>query len=342
MGKESTLYRLNHLDVIRGLMIFWMLVNHISLNYGFIKFGDTTPGVTVFTLMSFFMTPFYVFSGYFFSNKRNFLSFTMYKVRKLLIPYMAFTLFGILVFELYSFIVKHSLDIGFMYSFIPTATFNTNTPCWFFISLFFVCEFYYITYFFVSKLNSRWGRQLMRLVILCCFILAYLSKNHPQYFGYGNILLGLVYFHLGQELRNYESWIKKNSMIVFISAVLLYCAIGFVYPTSLSFVLNILTRGNYFTNIMFSISACMLLWFISQKFDNTILGKSLAYIGRILLVVFAFHRPVLNWILQPMIMKVYPSVSYPEFIIICILILLLLAILLEKAMSVYTPKLIGK
>ena len=334
--------RLNHLDFIRGLMIIWMLVVHISLNYGYIEFGDTTPGVTVFTLMSFFMTPFYVFSGFLFSAKRDSYSFTMNKVRKLLIPYIVFTLFGISVFELYSLIVKSSLDIGFIYSFIPTAAFNTNTPCWFFVSLFFICEFYYMACSIANQLNCRWGGQLLRLWILICFVLAYLTKNHPQYFGYGNILLGLVYFHLGQELKAYEGWIKKNKMLVFVLALIIYCVIGFIYPTSLSFVLNILTRGSYFANLLFSVSACMLLWFISQKFDNTIPGKSLAYIGRISLVVFAFHRPVLNWILQPMLMKVYPSISYPEFLIMCILILLTLSIVLEKVLSAYTPKIIGK
>lgn len=173
-------------------------------------------------------------------------------------------------------------------------------------------------------------------------MLAYLSKNHSQYFGYGNILLGLVYFHLGQELKVYEDWIKKNKTMVFMTAMIIYCVIGFIYPTSLSFVLNILTRGDYFANLAFSISACVLLWFMSGKIVNTISGQSFAYIGRISLVVFAFHRPVLNWILQPMVMKMYPSVSYPMFMIICILMLLTLSVLLEKMMSTYTPKLIGK
>ena len=135
---------------------------------------------------------------------------------------------------------------------------------------------------------------------------------------------------------------KKALDGYFIAATIIYCVIGFIYPTSLSFVLNILTRGNYFANLAFSISACMLLWLMAQQFDNTLPGKSLAYIGRISLVVFAFHRPVLNWILQPVIMKIYPSVSYIEFLIICLIILILLSILLEKAMSAYTPKLIGK
>lgn len=150
--------RIAFLDIIRGLMIFWMLVVHISLNYGYIKWGVPSTGINAFSLMSFFMTPFYVFSGYLFSAKRCIKDYTLNKVKKLLIPYIVFTLFGIIVFELYSLIVKSSLDIGFIYSFIPTAAFNTNTPCWFFVSLFFVCEFYYMACSIANQLNCRWGR----------------------------------------------------------------------------------------------------------------------------------------------------------------------------------------
>ena len=140
-----------------------MLVVHISLNYGYIKWGVPSTGINAFSLMSFYMSPFYLFSGYLFSNKRDFRGFTMNKVRKLFLPYLVFTLFGILVFEGYSLLSKQSLDSGFLNSFLPTAAFNTNTPCWFFISLFFVCEFYYIAYSFVNKFNSKWGGAILKI-----------------------------------------------------------------------------------------------------------------------------------------------------------------------------------
>ena len=134
--------RIAYLDQIRGLMILWMLVVHISLNYGYIQFGTPVKSPDVFSLMSFFMTPFYVFSGYLFSSKRNFREFSMNKVRKLIVPYFFFTIFGICIYELYVLLVSGEINFNFMKSFIPTASFNTNTPCWFFISLFFVCEIY--------------------------------------------------------------------------------------------------------------------------------------------------------------------------------------------------------
>lgn len=138
--------RIAYLDQIRGLMILWMLVVHISLNYGITSFDMAVTSTTAFTLMSFFMTPFYVFSGYLFSNQRNIYEFTINKVRKLLIPYVVFTLFGIGIYEAYSLVEEGTVHKQFLFSFVPTAAFTTNTPCWFFVSLFLVSEIYYVLY----------------------------------------------------------------------------------------------------------------------------------------------------------------------------------------------------
>ena len=61
-----------YLDWIRGLAVLWVIIHHISLNYGFIKFGQCTEGLNAFTLLSFFMVPFYIVSGYFFNVKKTF------------------------------------------------------------------------------------------------------------------------------------------------------------------------------------------------------------------------------------------------------------------------------
>ena len=147
---------------------------------------------------------------------------------------------------------------------------------------------------------------------------------------------------MGQELKRHEEWMKRNKQMIILTALICFGVVGFIFPTSLGFVLNYLRQGNYFVNFVFSISACTLLWFLAQKIDNTIIGKSTSYLGRISLVVFAFHRPVLNWILQPAIMKIYPSVPYSVFLIICLIVLLFLSIAVEKILTTYIPKFIGK
>lgn len=330
--------RITYLDQIRGSMILWMLVWHVSLNYGYIQSGSPVTEVSVFSLMSFFMTPFYFYSGYLFSPKRSISEFTVNKIRKLLIPYMFFTLWGIVIYELYSLNIMHVLDFSFVSSFIPTAAFKTNTPCWFFVSLFLVCEFYYILNCFANKM----GGKFVRIAIVISFLLAYVTKNHSQYFGYGNVLLGITYFHMGYELKLHEGFVRKHCWQMIIVSLFLYSVIGFLFPTSLSFVLNLLRGGNYVLNLIFSLSACLLLWFVAPQIGHTQFGKSLAYIGRISLVVFASHRPVLNWVVEPIVMRYYPTISYPVFLLICLVILLILSVILERLLNAYVPKLIGK
>ena len=61
--------RIDYFDWIRGIMVLWMLVYHISLNYGRITFREPEDGCSPFTFLSFFMATFYVASGYFFSTR---------------------------------------------------------------------------------------------------------------------------------------------------------------------------------------------------------------------------------------------------------------------------------
>lgn len=68
MGKK----RCKYLDCLRGLAVLWVVIHHISLNYGVIKYGVCGEGITIFKLFSFFMVPFYIISGYFFNVKKTF------------------------------------------------------------------------------------------------------------------------------------------------------------------------------------------------------------------------------------------------------------------------------
>ena len=329
--------RIAFLDLIRGVMIVWMLIVHISLNYGYIKFGAPVTTVSIFTLMSFFMTPFYVFSGYLFSPKRDFFEFTRNKFTKLIIPYLFFTIFGVIVYEIYEYVVLSSVDFGYLKSFIHTAAFKSNTPCWFFISLFFVSEIYYL-------LQKYLGGAFLRIAIALIFVLAFLSCNRPQYFGHGNILLGLVYYHLGQELKSHEKIIMKFWKYVFVNAFVVYVIIGFFFPTSLSFVLNILRGGNYISNFLFSVSACLLLYLLFSKLPqkNSAVEKIIIYIGETSLVIFAFHRPVLNWILEPLIKHVNSGITYLPFLFICLFSILLLSYIFNIFMNRFLPVFLGK
>lgn len=70
--KALEMERKTYFDCIRGLAVIWVVIVHISLNYGYIKFGQCSEGINAFTLLSFYMVPFYVVSGYFLDVKKTF------------------------------------------------------------------------------------------------------------------------------------------------------------------------------------------------------------------------------------------------------------------------------
>lgn len=327
--------RLGYLDGIRGAMILWMLVVHISLNYGILSFGEPRGEISIFTLLSFFMCPFYFFSGYLFSFQRSFWDYIKNKIRKLLVPYCFFLLYGIVIYELYCYLLFRNFDISVFANFYIYANSFTNTPLWFLFSLFCVSVLYYV----LSKNSSQ---IVIRVFVLLCFVIALFTKNQPQFLCYGNILLGLVYFHLGQELKRYEYYLLKRRKTVAFGSGLVFLVIGLVFPTSLEFVANILTDGNYILNLVFSICGCILLWLTFINFPQSYINRCLQIVGRSSLVIFASHRPILNYVCEPLIRWIWPNVSYSFFLFANIVILLTFGFLFEKTLLKISPLLIGK
>lgn len=315
-------------------MILWMLIYHISLNYGKVVFGVPEEGASVFTIMSFFMATFYVGTGYFFSCNKDFKSFVRDKAKRLGHPYLTFSIWGIIIFELYNLIVNgHLGDLNLIRGTIPTGAIRANGPLWFLFSLFF-CN---IIYYLISKVG---GADLKTLIVMFCIILAYITHDWIQIFGYGNLFLGLSFTHLGYIIRQHKD--SLNKWYFGIPAILLFLGIAIFFPQRMEFVRNKLVQGNWFLNYVYTVLACLSIWYISQlwKHENVI-GRGIINLGRDSLVIFAFHRPVLNWVIEPILKYVSPSLSYFGFLAISLVSLILLFILLNFILRKYCPELLG-
>ena len=316
-------------------MILWMLIYHISLNYGKVTFGVPEDGPSAFTVMSFFMATFYVGTGYFFSSKKKFKTFLCDKARKIGIPYITFSIWGIIIFELYNLITSGFFcELNLIRGTIATGAIRANGPLWFLVSLFFCNTIYYI----ISEIG---GGKYKSLLVILCIILAYLTHNRTQILGYGNILLGLSFVHLGYLLRKYKNYVNKPYLGVPI--VLIVLSIAIYAPQRLEFVRNRLVQGNWITNYLYTVLACYLMWYLSQLWNhNNTLGKAFIYLGRNSLVIFAFHRPVLNWIIEPIIRYMMPAVSYYVFLGASLISLIMLYLMLNFILRKYFPVLLGQ
>lgn len=324
-------------DWVRGCMVLWMLTYHISLNYGIITYGVAEPSSpTIFTFMSFFMASFYVSSGYFFSTKLDVKDFVQNKTIKILIPYCAFYLWGAIIYEANYIVTNgHIGGFGIMLPSWVSCCSPTNTPLWFIYSLF-MCN---VIYYIINKIIQR--EYIIHIIIILCFALAFMTQNKLQILGYGNILLGMTFIHFGNYLGKYKKELMGKHWAIL--AILIYLTIGILIPERLEFDRNVFVQGHYMLWFVFSVAACFSLWYISRMWqhDNAI-GHALISIGQTSLVIFASHRPVLNWIIEPLIRKIYPSVSYFVFWLISIICILLISYGINYLLEKYCPLLIGK
>ncbi len=92
MNNKQYLNRINWIDALKGLSIFFVIVGHnINVEYGFI------PTVTKSFIYSWHIPLFFFLSGICFSTKDNIRNFIIKKIRTLIIPMVVFSIINILV-----------------------------------------------------------------------------------------------------------------------------------------------------------------------------------------------------------------------------------------------------
>lgn len=279
----------NHaFDLLCGLCIVRMIVNHITVHCGF----SQTDWWTLVMRWSYFLMAFFFFkAGYF--NKTvsgDSLQFCKRKALNLLVPWLSWGLIGnaiyffftTFIFDKKNFLVK---DIRWSHLW-ETAGFYGNGPLWFLFS-FFVA---YIAMHFISKV-----RGLRYVVLLFPAISWALSQcGNPLPLSLDNTFFGIFLFFLGRLWR----WIIERlgrTTTVLLSATLLEC---FVW-------LNLNYHGQYIMNanrfdgaappITIVAIVCVLCGLSGLLLSIPRLPRIpvLGYIGEHSMVFFVLHEPII-------------------------------------------------
>ena len=320
-GKQDEQHRKPCFDFIRGIMIVWVLVVHISLNGGICKFGEIFPCRSVFCWLSFYMATFYFFSGYLLRCVRSPRDTFMKGIRSLLLPCAIMTVFGLVVYVATSFAFLGSIDWRFPFKgAMKTFCLRTNTPCWFFISLFVVKLLHSTIYRFLHGTIGTTATSILLVLI------AWKTCNCPQLFGYGNVCTGFFFYNLGFLSKRFSK-IADNGQFI-LSTLVLYVTIPFLTPLGLWFSQNVRTetcRGvGYMLDIAFSGAACLLLCSFARRIPlNGPIAASICHVGRDSLFFFGIHRPILNFAFDPLFNRIFASSGTSMYFVTAIIFLLL-------------------
>ena len=253
---EST--RLDYIDIVKGICIILVVFFHFPYISTLPNFSTWGGYVTTF-----YMPLFFVMSGLFFKPQN-----IMYKVKRLMIPYISFYVAAYAMYVLKCIVIHEEIDwLNFFFPFCGKTINYQNTPIWFLLVL---AEIDVISSHICSFLCGCLGYLLGKVV------------NMPYYIDVA--LVNLLFFLLAYYYRCYIlniNWIY--GIILIIVSVITYLA----NPGITNVSQNYIPMG-YLLFIVVSVTAS--LGFVGvTKLITGIGGKVIAFVGKNSLIIMCTH-----------------------------------------------------
>lgn len=326
--------RYTSIDSVKGFCLLHMLLLHLSIINGEISYNGDGSGI-YFHLMEFFMIPFFLFSGYFFSAKKDYKEFIAYKAKKLLIPFVFWSAVSLPVYYISRYLITGEINLlGPFPQFIRIGSLASNGPLWFLFSLFSVNIIFYIV------LRNIKNERLILLFVILCFIYALVDRYYlPCFFSSSNISLGLVYFYIGYKLRGQQENVNVLSFRNFVIAVFVFVLISVFNPQWMQLVELSQSEGYFLLNMPHALSGTYILWYLFSKVPSM---SIFSYFGRNSMVYYVWHMILLRFIYDPICKMECSQMSYYQYVIVGGGIILVTSWLLDRYLSKYCPSLIGK
>lgn len=267
--------RHNHLDIIAGILIIFMVYHH--------AFSNSFLDVLSSRLLFFYMPWFFFKAGMFFKKDVGIKDVLIKSARRLLLPFVVFSVIGRVEYaiELWALNNLHiNIVSNALFDIIKTGSVFGNGPLWFLLTLFFVrVIFAYLS----SRVKPLWIIPFFGGVI--AFIFYYFEVCVPLYLG--NTCLGTFFFGLGCLLKDLE---YKRIALVF--CLIFYLLAVIFFPILGSFVNN--SSESY---IWWLISSLAGIVTYNNVFKRINLKKGvLVFCGQHSLEILVSHMPVINLI----------------------------------------------
>lgn len=267
----------NSLDAVGGLLIAYMIYGHICLWCG-------VKHIEILARIFFFFMPWFFFkSGMFFKSEKICDLFSK-GWRRLMIPYMVFSLLGQVVFSVMWLLggntpLKHYI-IAPLRTLLHEGAVVGNSPLWFLLSLFVVR----ILFGLVSS-NKKVLYCGVLISLALAFVLNALSLH--DYFYISNISLGFFFFGCGYLMRN-----SQYTMPYLIAGIIFYISYVIGGSVGFDFRSNGIETSNYLFCMVASLGGILTINNASKRFKC--IGNWLVYIGKNSMTYYVAHWVVLG------------------------------------------------
>ena len=287
----------------------------------------------ILKLLSFFMAWFFFKAGMMFKDRptKEVISSSF---KRLLVPYMAFSVIGCAIMALQQWVLGHDpFSMWFLKHeiewLLANSTFFPTQACWFLLTLFVVRVVY-------SRLHKN-TIALPIIVISVSIILGWLIyefsvKDNIYYalgignrsyklqipFYIGNMFHGLAFYTLGY-------WLKDRQFNRYILAVaLIFFIAKFFFFAFMDFRGNNTEGGNYLLCVVYELSGCI----VANNVFRHWLDREFplfTHIGRNSMVYYLVHYPLMTFIV--MFLNPFPgSTAFVRFAYLTIILIVLLIV----------------
>lgn len=276
MTAKINMNRDKYLDFICGILILRMIAGHFASASG-IGF----PSVLTY-LFCFFMPWFYFKSGMFHRAESCFKDDLYKNIRKLIYPYVLWSVIGLLC-ECVTIAITHgSFKVmvyrDLMFCLTKGAT-SINAALWFLLSLFLVKTIWSI---FRDRLIL-----VMAISLMLAFAHHYLLSDKGIWI-LGNVFIGVIYYGCGYYLKEKQF---NNSVFIF-SLVASVFLLGF-FPNAISFFDNAIELGSsYVLALVTPIPLIIVANNFAFRYLNSIPDNPISFIGRNSIYIYISHFPL--------------------------------------------------
>lgn len=286
------------IDVVAGLMIIYMIFTHVcQLSY------NTGWPIYITSLNIFYSYMFFFFfkSGLFFHSGEE-IPYIKKNFKKLMIPYIKFSLLGYIVYVI-DHLIKQDICLYIIITkplteLLVWGSFSGNMPLWFLLTLFLVKISYNWLY------NMNFPTFIISIVSsLITFILQtyVVNINFRIPYTIGSYFMAMTIFSIAHGMSKYYKYL--NSKKIFVVCTFVY-AISLFIDFPLVDIRSNHCSGIFIPWFVFSLAACISLIYI---LDRVRLPYFISNIGKDSMVYYVWH-----WIILVIVSMLFYSLGFSD------------------------------
>ncbi len=275
--------RNNTFDEIAGLLVVYMVIYHVMQHAGM----QNSKGMAILSYLNFFMPWFFYKGGMFFMAQDTAVVIKK-SGRRLICPYVVWSIVGMLVFLYIACYVEHAFTLwGYLkmnlYLILTEGSLPGNLPLWFLVALFVARIVFNECH--KNAIHPIWPTALG---ITVSVLLHFTGLQLPYYVNY--ISSGIFFFGVGIMLRD-----KTENKQLQLLCIVVYVLLSVVSKPIVDIRTNVLSEGYYLLWPIWSVAGIVTIntVFLSlQRFAN--IGISLLRLaGKHSMYIYVIHWPIL-------------------------------------------------